>query len=248
MREIFTMLAIFCFVVQAINVFVGASLCFGPLKWRKNLIAITALGWGAVLGFLIWDNFLSSGDIDSLIICCLIGAIVLAAMAYTVSVVNRFIVGYILGEKLTFMLTTVLAKEGFMDGKLAILLPILLGILVGLILMSRDHTGKKTYILAYTFVGASQVAPTVSDWINRGLFGITGDISFLFDPIDIIYSLFGIEITDVWTFIIVVLLMVLGVRTQMKLSQKSDGIVSTPPIITIDTAEDDDEDDDDKKK
>ena len=216
MGEILSRLLVFQIVFDLISVTVGAGLCFGALKWRRGLLTTTAIAWGFFLG-LVAAIFIAeaAGEVGA-VLCILIGTVSLPILTYTSPAVNRFVLGFLVSNKLFFMVATPLAKDGTIGIEEAILVPLVAGTVVGIGLMAWTRMRVSAFVLGCTFVGASQIAPIVSEWANRILFGITGDPTFLFDPIDLIFALFKIELTDWWTLGAMVVLMGLGAYKQIK--------------------------------
>ena len=230
MGEILSRLLVFQIVFDLISVTVGAGLCFGALKWRRGLLTTTAIAWGFFLG-LVAAIFIAeaAGEVGA-VLCILIGTVSLPILTYTSPAVNRFVLGFLVSNKLFFMVATPLAKDGTIGIEEAILVPLVAGTVVGIGLMAWTRMRVSAFVLGCTFVGASQIAPIVSEWANRILFGITGDPTFLFDPIDLIFALFKIELTDWWTLGAMVVLMGLGAYKQIK-NMKEKGIPLDTPLI-----------------
>lgn len=221
-------LLLFQIVSSIIKVTIGVGLCFGALKWRRGLLTSTAIGWGFVLGVLCAMALSPSGDGTLLFI--LIGVIALPILTYSIPGVNRFMLGFLVSSKLLFMLTTVLAKEGGMDVGEAIVLPLVGGTVAGVALMAWTSMRVSAFVLGCTFIGASEIAPVISEWINRILFSVTGNITYLFDPVDMIFALFKIELTDIWVLLSMIILMIWGARKQIR-ALKEEGIPLDTPII-----------------
>ncbi len=230
LAEILSNLVIFQIITSLISVTIGAGLCFGALKWRRGLLTTTAIGWGLFLGVvvgLLMEEWIGDGGV---LICILAGLIGLPILTYTIPGVNRFVLGFLIGSKLIFMLTTVLAKDGTIDIATAIRMPLLIGTIVGFILMAWTRVRVSAFVLGCTFIGASQVAPQISELIDRIHFSFTGDYSILFDPIDILFALFKIELTDCKTLVFMILFMGIGGYKQIK-KLKEKGIPLNTPII-----------------
>lgn len=221
--------AIFQIITDLIKITIGAGLCFGALKWRRGLLTTTAIGWGLFWGILA---AISLGDVmgESSILCVLTGFIVFPILTYTVPGVNRFVLGFLVGSKLLFMLTTVLAKAGTIDIATTIMLPLGIGTLLGLILMAWTQMRVSAFVLSCSFIGASEIAPVVSEWINRILFSATGDYSYILDPIDLFFALFKIELTDEWMLISMIVLMIWGGYKQIQ-KLKAEKIPLDTPLI-----------------
>lgn len=231
MGEILSRLLVFQIVIDLISVTVGAGLCFGALKWRRGLLTTTAIAWGFFLG-LVAAMFIGgevAGD-GGAILCILLGTISLPILTYTSPAVNRFVLGFLVSNKLFFMITTPLAKDGAIGIGEAIMIPLVAGTIVGIALMAWTKMRVSAFVLGCTFIGASQIAPVVSEWANRIQFGITGNPAYLFDPIDLIFALFKIELTDWWTLGAMVLFMSLGAYKQIK-NMKEKGIPLDTPLI-----------------
>lgn len=232
MYEFLERLAIFQIVTEVIQVIFGAGLCFGALKWRKGSLTTAAVVWGLALGFSLGLSIVSSGngDWEILLITCGLGALIFPILTYTVAGVNRFILGFLFGTKFIAMLTTVLFREGMIDFDIAFMLPLVCGALIGLIMMAWVQMRVLPFVLCCTFIGASDIAPTVSEWVNRIGYSVTGDISFLFNPVDLLFSLFKIELTDTMTLVTMTLLLILGCTIQLN-RLKAQGISYSTPLI-----------------
>lgn len=218
-----------------IKVTLGAGLCFGALKWRKGLLTVTAIGWGFILGgalaLLTADLFGWVG----IIIFILTGLVVLPILTYRIPAVNRFMLGFLVSSKLFFMLTTVLAKQGIMEISTAAVLPLVVGTMIGFILMAWTRVRVSAFILGCTFIGASEIAPVISEWINRIGFSLTGNPQFFFDPVDLIFAMFKIELTDKWTLGCMILFMAIGACIQIR-NMKQKGIAMDTPLIVYESS------------
>lgn len=232
MNEIIERFVIFQFVTDVIQVIFGAGLCFGALKWRRGSLTSTAVLWGLALGLWLGGSMMSygGGSIESLLICGALGILIFPILTYTVPGVNRFVLGFVFGTKFIAMLTTVLFKDGSVDLATALVFPILAGTILGLIMMAWVQMRVMPFVLCCTFIGASDIAPTIAKWINRGIFIGTGDYSILLDPIDLVFALFKIELTDSVTLGVMVFLVTIGCVVQLK-HLKKQGIPYNTPII-----------------
>ncbi len=229
-EEILSNLLVFQIITDLIKVTIGAGLCFGALKWRRGLLTTTAIGWGLFLGVLAAMFFGEILGTGGAIICILAGFIGLPILTYTIPGVNRFVLGFLVSCKLLFMLTTVLAKAGKMDIEMVFALPLIVGTLAGLALMAWTTVRVSAFVLGCTFIGASEIAPVVSEWANRILFSVTGDYSYIFDPIDLFFALFKVELTDHWMLISMIILMIWGGYRQIQ-RLKELGIPLDTPLI-----------------
>lgn len=226
----------FQIVIDLFRATIGAGICYGALKWKRGLIASTSIYWGLFIGLLI--SLFLDVEIEVLAISCFIGAIVFPILTFTVPGINRFVLGYLVGYKLCFMLMTVLLKERIIDANYLFSVPLLVGVSVGLCLMAWTKIKVSAFVLCCAFIGASEIAPIISEWINRIAFSITGDYRFLIDPIDILFALFKIELTDIWSLLSMVILMGISIYTQIK-RLKDNNIPLNTPIIGFDVPRED---------
>lgn len=225
-------LLLFEIVTDLFAVTLGAGLCFGALKWRRGLLTGTAIGWGLVLGVLmavVVGELL--GGVGALV-CILAGVIGLPILTYRVPAVNRFVLGFLVCSKLLFMVTTVMMKGGALPIDLALAAPLIIGAVAGLVLAAWTGMAVSSFVLACSFIGASGIAPVVAKWVNRILFSATGDMGFLIDPLDILFALFRIELTDLPTLICMVGFMAWGVYRQIRQLQENKIPLDTPVIST----------------
>ena len=184
----------------------GAWICFGALKWRKGLITTIAMYWGLFLGLFVGTMLaMNTYDPTSILVAPVVGLIILPIAVYKVPAVNRFIIGFIVAMKIVFMITTVLMKAGEMSISTALMVPLIVGTIVGVILMLWTQFSIGSYIIATSFIGAAQAAPSVSNIINYIEAGFTGEIWW--DPYDILFALFKIELTDFWTLVILIIML-----------------------------------------
>lgn len=236
MYEFLTYITIFKIVTDIYDLFIGSALIFGALKWRKGLLTTTAFYWGIVLGFFsgAYITYFYETSFYVLVAFVVIGAIVLPILTYQIPGVNRFVLSYLVTVKLLYMLTTYLFKNGNMNFETAILLPPIIATISGVVFMALQRLSVLPFVLGCVFLGASQVAPTIAKYIYQFIFGITHDYSLLFDPIDFIFALFKIELTDGWTLLLMILFMCIGIPIQLK-SIKKQGYSYNTPIIAFET-------------
>lgn len=232
---------VFQIVFELIEVTVGAGLCFGPLKWQRGLMTTVAIGWGCVFGlaagYIGYESDIIS-DFEAILILAALGAIILPILTYTIAGFNRFVLGYIVTSKLAAMLSTVLVKEGMIDIEESILMPIIIGFVAGFIFMAWTRMRVLPFVLASSFLGASEIAPTISEWYNRIMYSTTSDISYLFDPVDLLFALFKIELTDTVTLISMILLMIFACYAHLNRLKKNN-IPYNTPIIGFEIDKDD---------
>lgn len=236
MDEFLSYIVIFQLVTDIYDLIIGSALVYGALKWRKGLLTTTAFYWGIVLGFLGGGFISFSLDVTPSVIFITIalGAIVLPILTYRIPAVNRFVLGFLVTMKLLYMLTTYLCKNGTMKFETAIVMPLMVATILGIIFMLLRQLSVLPFALGCVFLGASQVAPTIAKYVNQFVFGITHDYSLLFDPIDFIFALFKIELTDGWTLLFMIILICVGLPVQLK-SIKQQGYTYDTPIIAFET-------------
>ena len=134
--------------------------------------------------------------------------------------------------KLLYMLTTYLYREERnIDLQIAIFMPLIVATEFGILFMFLRELSVLPFALGCAFLGASQVVPTITKYINQLKFGITHDYSILFNPVDFIFALFKIELTDGMTLFFMVILMFIGVFFQMNNIKKQGYSYDTPIIV-----------------
>lgn len=218
------------------DVVIGSALIYGALKWQKGLITSIAIYWGLFLGAMLggYVSFTFQISPVAILILALIGAIVFPILTYSVPAINRFIVSFIVVMKLLYMFTTYMCKNGYIEFGTALILPLIAGAIAGIFFMLMKYLSVLPFALGCAFIGASQVAPTIAKYVNQIIFGITHDYSLLFDPVDFIFALFKIELTDGWTLLFMIILMISGVIFQLNYI-KAQGFDYDTPLITFES-------------
>lgn len=236
LQQFATYVFIFQVVTDIFDVTIGAGLIYGALKWKRGLLTSVAAYWGLVLGAIlgVYFSYLFETDPILIIATAVIGVIVIPILTYTIPAVNRFILGFIVTMKLLYMFTTYMCKNGTMEFGTALVMPLIIGTILGVIFMLLKRLSVLPFALGCAFLGANQVAPTIAKYINQIRFGFTQDYSLLFDPIDFIFALFKIELTDEWTLLFMIILMIVGVVIQLKYI-KAQGYSYDTPLITFET-------------
>ena len=236
MKDFLTYIAIFEIITDVYDALIGAGLVFGALKWRKNLLTTTAFYWGVVLGCIsgLLICYFLNVDFIIFIITTVLGAIILPILTYRIPAVNRFILGFLITMKLLYMLTTHLVSNNNIELSTAIISPLIGATVLGIIFMLLRQLSVLPFALGCVFLGASQLAPTIVKYINQIQFGITHDVSLLFDPVSFIFALFKIELTDGLTLIIMIILICIGLPIQLK-DIKKQGYTYDTPIIVFET-------------
>ena len=236
MGEFITYIFIFQIVSDIYDLLIGSALIFGALKWRKGLLTTTAFYWGLILGFFGGAFIFYSLDVTPaiIIVTIAVGAIAFPILTYRIPAVNRFVLGFLVTMKLLYMLTTYLFKNGNMEFSTAIVLPLIAATILGIFFMLLRQLSVLPFALGCVFLGASQIAPTIAKYINQFIFGITHDYSLLFDPIDFVFALCKIELTDGWTLLIMIIVMCIGVPVELNFIRKQ-GYTYDTPIIAFET-------------
>lgn len=234
--EFITFISVFQIFSDIFDLLIGSSLIFGALKWRKGLLTTTAFYWGLILGYLGGATifYLLNVTPAIIIVTIAVGAIVFPILTYRIPAVNRFVLGFVVTMKLLYMLTTYLFKNGNMKFSTAIVLPLIVATILGIFFMLLRQLSVLPFVLGCVFLGASQFAPTIAKYINQFIFGITHDYSLLFDPIDFIFALCKIELTDGWTLLIMIIVMCIGVPIQLSFIREQ-GYTYDTPIIAFET-------------
>lgn len=216
-----------------ISIILGAYTCFGALKWRKGLISSIAAYWGLFLGVIL-GAMISTQDLTYIILFAVLGGVIFPILTYHIAGVNRFVIGFIVAMKLTFMVMTVLLKENQIGFDLLFTAPLIVGTIVGFILMAWTQIRVSAFVLACAFIGASELAPALAQLVNSVQFGITGDIGYFIDVYDIFFAFFRIELTDGMTLLFMIILMGAGIATQLR-SVKNQGYDYSTPLIVFET-------------
>lgn len=130
------------------------------------------------------------------------------------------------------MVTTLALKSGSIGIVEMLMVPLVIGAIVGIILMYWTQIRVSAFVLFCAFLGATQIAPTVAKYINRIIYGMQGGT--VFDLYDIIFALFGIELTDFWTLVVLLICMITGTVHHLK-SIKKQGYSFDAPLISYET-------------
>lgn len=182
-----------------LNIFIGiqtitsAVMCVYGYKWRKKLIAIMSLYIGVTIGLVIAYFLLEGGAGLGCLWIIPICAVTFAGSAYKIVRLNHFSAGYLVSIKISYMVLYTLMDKGMMKANISVLLvaPIIIGFIAGLIIVSVYN--NYVIILCLAFIGATEFVPKVVQFFNKTLFVATGDLSFIFDPVDYILGVFGID-------------------------------------------------------
>ncbi len=176
-------------VVQTVT---SAIMCVYGYKWSKGLIAVMSSYVGGAIGIAISAMLIN--DVGAQILFIIpICAIIFSKLAYDIITLNHFLAGFLLAVKVSFMIITKIYEYSSSDNiEMLFILPIVIGIIVGVEACRKFN--KYIVLACVAFIGATEFVPKLFEFINGTLFVATGDISFIFDPISFVLSLFGIEI------------------------------------------------------
>lgn len=216
----YDVLKIICYVVDfliVLQIITSAVMCLYGYKWSKGLIAIMSTYIGFTLGGIIAYFLLNIGVGYGCLWIVPICTISFAISAYTVVWINHFSAGYLVVIKICYMILYTLMDNGVMDTNITFLLimPLVIGFVAGIIICAVYN--NYVVIMCLSFIGATELIPKLFDLINKTLFVATGDIGFIFDPIDFILEIFGIDTISLWEVIGILVVFVLSFIWQRKL-------------------------------
>lgn len=200
----------------------SSVMCVYSCKWRKGLIALSSLYIGIILGILFLC-FLIEIDFPSMEAALIVSAIVpiiFLIMAYKWIWLNHFLTGFLVTNKLLFMIIYRLMSEDIIDAEFEVLMivPIVVGIIVGLIISKLFVNVAVLFCIVY--IGSVDLVLTVSEIIKKGLFVATADISYIFDPEDIILKFIGVEIPSAIEVILIIGIGIVSFIWQAKILRK----------------------------
>lgn len=194
--QIYEIVAVVFNILLGLRVVTSAIMCVYSCKWRKGLIATTSIYIGVGLAVIVLAMLMESRimDIEPAFILSAIIPFLFPIMAYKWIWLNHFLIGFLVANKLLFMIIYRLMENGVIDTDFATLMivPIIAGIIVGVII-SCIFT-YRAVLLCMVYIGAVDLVLSISDIISKGLFVATSDISYVFDPEDIVLKFFGVEI------------------------------------------------------
>lgn len=264
----FNIVVLIFIALNLLQTAVGAGLCFAPIKWQKGLITAMSIKLGMLAGGIlatIITIYLFDSEASGVprsvaykyieyipaffVISVILGAIIMPVLTYTVSKINRFVLGYIVGSKLTIIFTVGAIHDGLdeignylFNGNLNIeiiivmLMPVIIGSIFGIILASLDKFKISAYVVACSYIGASECAPNIEKYLGYIKAFLTGDIGAAIDPIDMIFSSYNIELNSMTTFVIIIILM--GISSYYKIkSLLNQGYSLDTNIALLETEE-----------
>ena len=216
-------------VIEIISVVINAFLvlrlitsvvmCVYGCKWRKGLIATTSLYIGIFLGLLLLAFLMevSSLEMEINLLISAVVPIVFTIMAYKCIWLNHFLTGFLVFNKLSFMVIFRLMSERVIDIdlKYIIAIPIIIGIIAGIIISVKFINYAVLFCIVY--IGTVDLVLSISEMINKALFVATSDLGFLFDPEDILLKLVGVDVPSVIEVIFIIVVGIISFILQKKL-------------------------------
>lgn len=184
---------------------IAGIMCVFGYKWSKGLIASASsyigIGIGGGLAFFLLQN---GSGLEVFLIPIALGAI-LSFLAYRNVIWNHFLVGALLSIKVLLMFFIKISTNMSTDASGALFaLAFVISIVVGILVCSSYNQYIILAFIAYT--GAVEVTTSIFDFINNGLFLFTGNLSFIFNPIESMLALFGISIPSVGEILVILVL------------------------------------------
>lgn len=199
------------FIVQIVS---GGAMCIFGCKWRKGLIATLSVRIGIVLG-LLFAAFLLKQSMDLLTLAffsIFAIAIIFYVLAYKWVPLNHFLTGFLVGNKLAFMVVYRIMSEGGAKLNITVLLvvPLIVGLIAGFVVSSIFNYYTVTICIVY--IGTVELVTGIADIINKTLFLATGRISYIFDLEDILLKVVGVEVPSLLE---VVFILIVGIASFM---------------------------------
>lgn len=177
-------------VIQTVT---SAVMCVYGYKWSKGLIATMSLYVGAGIGVFVSAVLIERIQDPSVLIMAPLSMLIFWILAYKSITLNHFLAGFLLATKVSFMLVMKMYEYSIItDSDLLLALPVMVGLIAGCVTCLKFN--KYILIACVAFIGVTEFVPKMFDLINKTLFVATGDISFIFDPLSFILSVFGITI------------------------------------------------------
>lgn len=193
------------FIIQTVS---AGAMCIYGYKWRKGLIATLSIYIGIFIGVLIASAIIKQNyeNITLGILMIPIITIVFYWLAYSWIALNHFLTGFLVANKITFMVIYNLMRSDVIDFDFGVLMivPLLVGIVAGIIICCYF-----TYIAVLScivYIGTVELVTGIADLINKSLFVSTGDIRFIFDIEDLLLKLVGVDVPSFWEVIFILLI------------------------------------------
>ena len=207
--ELFKILFLAVVVVMILKVITSVLMGFFEVRWQKGLIGITGYIIGFNAGFVtaIYLYFrLELEEISFVIIP--IEMIICGRLAYRNLTFNHFLVGFLVADKISFLILEVLMDNNIIEFNLGILviIPVVVGIIIGCI--GCKFFVYKIMISCLALISAINLEPIIEKWVNRSLFVTTGDVGFVLesDPTKLILQIIGIEVPSLLGCFLMILL------------------------------------------
>lgn len=218
----------FFVIVQVIT---SAVMCIYGYKWRKGLIATMSMYIGFALGVLVTVILLNAGAGLISLWSIPVSMAIFWYCAYRIVTLNHFLAGFLLTVKISYMILYTIMDNGLYSGDsdvaLLLVLPIIIGVLSGFIIVAVYN--NYVVILCISFIGAVELGSRIAEWINTGTFLATLDISLLFDPMEFILGIFGIETVGTLETILILLIFIVSfIWQKYKISKKGITLSDVP--------------------
>lgn len=198
-------------VVQTVT---SAVMCVYGYKWSKGLIATMSIYIGVFIGGLITAMLINIAAHPAMLLALPVTVIWFWVAAYKVVWLNHFLAGFLLVMKLSYMIVYTMMDNGIIEFNLGALLgmPLVLGLISGIIICAIFN--NYVVLLCVTFIGATELGTRICAWIDKGLFVTTGNIGFMFNPLDIVLEFFGIETLGLKEVAIIIIIFVVSFLVQ----------------------------------
>lgn len=204
--EILQMLGIIMNILLVLKVTSSAVMCVCSYKWRKGLIAITSTYFGFALGILITMGLTEMNvDFEIALIGFVVCVVSFPLLAYKWIWLNHFLTGFLVTEKVLFMIIYRLMSNNIIDNDIEMLLaiPIICGTVAGVAI--SGYAENRTVLICMVYIGSVDFVMSFSDMINKGLFVSTFKIKYLVDPESMILKFFGVQVPSEIEIILIVL-------------------------------------------
>ncbi len=184
---------------------ISGIMCVFGYKWSKGLIAIMSLYVGIGIGGFITYLLLQSGmGLECLVVVPIV-AVVFSVLAYKWITLNHFMAGFLLSIKILFMIAVNMSENMSSDSSgILFCFIVVLSIIIGIAVCNKYN--HYILIACVSYLGAIEVTTKIFDWIDKGLFFSTGDISFVFNPVEFVLSLLGMEMPSGWEAVVIILI------------------------------------------
>lgn len=196
-------------------------MCVYGYKWSRGLIATMSLYIGFAIGMFASLSLLELTGEPIVLLFIPIVMVALWSSAYKNITFNHFLAGFLLTIKVSFMLLLLYVQN--VGGQLELglfLIPVFIGVISGTVICAKYN--NHILILCTSFIGATEFVPNVMDYINKTSFAMTGDISYLFDPIGFLLGLIGIEIPSTIEILLILVVFIGGYYAQRKILEAKD--------------------------